>query len=591
MLSIKQVSCRNNYYWLAIFLAIFTTVIWMPSYPELKGIASYLPLHMAMETASIVIACLIFAIGWGKPIQEDDRNTIILSVGFLGVAILDFSHMLSYEGMPSYITGSGPEKAIAFWLAARLLTTFLLLAIATLPWNKVITSFQSWLTLIVVLAFVVLCHGLILFNEDMLPRTFIQESGLTTFKINFELSLVFTYTLAACFFWFSSAGNSRKISALFVATCILALGEFLFTLYADVTDIYNLTGHIFKLGAYLMLYRALFLGAVQEPYDRISDSESWLKATIQAMPDLLFLMDKHGNYLRVYSSESNLLFKSPAELIGKNIKEVIPKNEADIWSSAISEAMHSGVSHGKEILLNVPAGQKWFELSISKQVLTTGEINFIVISRDITARKDHEDQLNQYAKELEGSMSSTLKVLSKMIELRDPYTAGHQKRVGTIARDIAKEMGWEDRDCKNLELVGLVHDIGKIAIPLEILTKSSKLSDLEMQLVQTHAIIGADLLKDVIYLRDVSKVVGQHHERIDGSGYPNHLQGSEIGPAARVIAVADVIEAMSSHRPYRDAVGIDKALEEIENGRGTKYDSEVVDACLTLFRKKGYQIN
>jgi HD-GYP domain-containing protein (c-di-GMP phosphodiesterase class II) len=151
-------------------------------------------------------------------------------------------------------------------------------------------------------------------------------------------------------------------------------------------------------------------------------------------------------------------------------------------------------------------------------------------------------------------------------------------------------MGWDDERCKNLELVGLVHDIGKIAVPAEILSKPGRLSPLEMELVKCHAQAGYDILKDVTFAIPVAEIIRQHHERMDGSGYPRGLQGDAILPEARVLAVADVVESMAAHRPYRPALGLDVAMAEIDKHRGQLYDPEVADAMARLVREKGYRL-
>ena len=187
-------------------------------------------------------------------------------------------------------------------------------------------------------------------------------------------------------------------------------------------------------------------------------------------------------------------------------------------------------------------------------------------------------------------MQGTLLAVSNMVEMRDPYTAGHERRVGLIAGAIAHELGWDEARCRDLEMIGLVHDIGKIAVPSEILTKPSRLSKLEMELMKGHAQAGYDILKDVPFRTPVAEIIRQHHERLDGSGYPRGLKGDEILPEARVLAVADVLESMSSHRPYRPAVGIDAALAELMNNQGTLFDPEVVGAAVRLVRERSYAL-
>lgn len=214
----------------------------------------------------------------------------------------------------------------------------------------------------------------------------------------------------------------------------------------------------------------------------------------------------------------------------------------------------------------------------------------IVMAQDITERKQAEVQIASYVQHLEAAMQGTFQAVSKMVEMRAPYTAGHERRVGQIAAAIAREMGWSEMRCRDLEMIGVVHDIGKIAVPSEILTKPGRLSDIEMALMRGHAQAGYDILKDVPFRTPVAETIRQHHERLDGSGYPRGLKGDEILPEARVLAVADVLESMSSHRPYRAAVGIDAALAEIEDNQGTLFDAEVVAAAVRLIRERGYAL-
>ena len=211
-------------------------------------------------------------------------------------------------------------------------------------------------------------------------------------------------------------------------------------------------------------------------------------------------------------------------------------------------------------------------------------------SRDITERKVAENKIKIYLQQLEERMHDTLQVVANVIEAHDPYTAGHERRVGIISSDIAHEMGWSKERCENMKLVGLVHDIGKIGVPTEILSKPGALSPLEYELVKTHAEHGYEILSGVEFPMQIAQIIRQHHERMDGSGYPNGLKGSDILIEARIIAVADTIESMASHRPYRSALGVDAAIAEIEKYSGKLYDPVVVDAVLQLFREKAYQL-
>jgi len=198
---------------------------------------------------------------------------------------------------------------------------------------------------------------------------------------------------------------------------------------------------------------------------------------------------------------------------------------------------------------------------------------------DITKRKISEERLKK-------TMDAAIDTISKIVEAKDPYTAGHQQKVSLLATAIAKELNLSPDKVEGIRIASLIHDIGKISIPAEILSKSITLSDIEFSLIKGHSQIGYDILKSIDFSYPVAQIILQHHERLDGSGYPNNLKGDEILLEAKIIGVADVVEAMSSHRPYRPALGIDAALEEISKNKAILYDSKVVDACLKIFKKK-----
>jgi len=186
-------------------------------------------------------------------------------------------------------------------------------------------------------------------------------------------------------------------------------------------------------------------------------------------------------------------------------------------------------------------------------------------------------------------MGGIINVIVATVELRDPYTSGHQKRVANISRSIATEIGLPPEQIDGIRMSGVIHDLGKISVPAEILSKPGKLTDAEFNLVKQHPAVGHNILKDIEFTWPIAQIVFQHHERLDGSGYPVGLRGEETMLEARIMAVADVVEAMASHRPYRPSLGIDVALKEIEKNKGILYDPDAVDACIWLFREKGFR--
>lgn len=212
----------------------------------------------------------------------------------------------------------------------------------------------------------------------------------------------------------------------------------------------------------------------------------------------------------------------------------------------------------------------------------------IGINRDITPLVEHERQLTAKSNELMDALMSTVEMASEISNIRDPYTSGHERRVAEICVGIAGKMGCDENVILGLKVAATLHDIGKMGLPAEILTKPGKLTAMEYEYVKTHSQLGYNILKFVTFPWPIADIVLQHHERMDGSGYPNGLKGDEISLEARIMGVADVVEAMASHRPYRAGLGINTALDEIERGRGNIYDEEIADACLSLFRDDGF---
>jgi HD-GYP domain-containing protein (c-di-GMP phosphodiesterase class II) len=231
-------------------------------------------------------------------------------------------------------------------------------------------------------------------------------------------------------------------------------------------------------------------------------------------------------------------------------------------------------------------------------VLENGKVTGIVGSlTDITSRRRAElesqqslaalkianEDLQATHQSLLGTMDATIRTIAKTVEVRDPYTAGHHRRVSELSVRIAREMELEEEMIKAIELAAVIHDLGKIQVPAEILSKPGRLSEVEFGLVKTHPAVGYELLKDINFPWPLAEIIRQHHERVDGTGYPRGLKGDQIALESRIICVADTVEAMSSHRPYRPALGIDRALAQIKQDRGTHYDPQVVDACLRVF--------
>lgn len=268
---------------------------------------------------------------------------------------------------------------------------------------------------------------------------------------------------------------------------------------------------------------------------------------------------------------------------------VVPEDLPKITEAM--ELLHQSGRTGNFSLRVKRTNGEVIEIGVQNLLATfEGKPAIIGMAQDISERIRSQAEIQRYIALLEHTTEATLQSVSLMVEQRDPYTAGHERRVGELAAAIGEEMGLSEMTIKGLRLTGYVHDIGKIAVPAELLAKPSRLTDAEMALIKVHPQAGYDVLKNVEFPWPLAETILQHHERLDGSGYPRGLRGDAILPEARIIMVADVVESMSSHRPYRPGRGIEAALMEIEQNSGKYYDPEVVKACVRLYRDKGYAL-
>jgi putative two-component system response regulator len=260
---------------------------------------------------------------------------------------------------------------------------------------------------------------------------------------------------------------------------------------------------------------------------------------------------------------------------------------------ATVETAARAVTAGANGYLNKPILKDAFleQIKINVKAVEENRQKLKVEIQQVQYRDMLETTVAESNETLKRSMASIIHLLSDVTEYRDPYTSGHQRRVGNLAAAISKKMNHSKEFYDMVRAIGYIHDIGKIVVPSEILTKPGKINELEYKLIQMHAQSGFDMLKHVILPKNFAIAVGQHHERMDGSGYPNKLKGNEILLESQILIVSDVVETMMTHRPYRAALGVDKALEEIQDYRTTKYHPSVVDACVLLFQQDHYQLD
>jgi len=295
---------------------------------------------------------------------------------------------------------------------------------------------------------------------------------------------------------------------------------------------------------------------------------------------------------KVYShDEMGLLaraFNTMVDSLEKTLREKEWTNKSlEDTMRARSLEKEKEIAERRRVEMELRLAKEELENRVEIRTEELSKVNEELSGRVIETRRA-EDQLQNTLERLERALEGTVQAMSLTIEMRDLYAVGHQRRVASLAVAIAEELHLPSEKIEGLRLAGIIHDIGKIAMPAELLTKPTRLSRTEFQLVKDHPRIGYEILKNIQFPWPVAHIILQHHERMDGTGYPEGLLGDAILLEARILAVADVVEALSSHRPYRPAIGIEKALEEIRRGRGIRYDMRVVDACMKLFKDHRY---
>lgn len=312
------------------------------------------------------------------------------------------------------------------------------------------------------------------------------------------------------------------------------------------------------------------------------------------------IVDDQLDLVNTYDSEGRITYANRAfcnyygidreDVQSVNLMDLTPEDERDDLREKILSISPDFPILVNEAHMDLPSGgtiwQQWMNKGVFDREGTLVEV--IGVGRDITRIKRMEEELKRTIDTLQGTFEATINAMGKIIEVKDPYTAGHQQNVADLTHAIAQEMDLSQESIDAVYYASLVHDIGKIQIPSEILNKPGRLNDMEYSLVKNHPFYGYEILNTVNFPWPVARIVLQHHERMNGMGYPNGLEGDEILMEARIMAVADVVEAMSAHRPYRTSLGLDCALDEISRYSGTLYDRQIVETCLSLFRERGF---
>lgn len=312
-------------------------------------------------------------------------------------------------------------------------------------------------------------------------------------------------------------------------------------------------------------------------------SEGKFAAAFQTSPDSVNINRmSDGMYVAVNEGFTRLSGYTEQDVAGKTSIEIQLWNNPGDRRRMVEELERTGAVKNLEAEFRCKDGTVLTGLMSCRPIEVNGEPCVLSVTRDISDRKRSELALRATNTQLEKMVRDVVGAIGRVVESRDPYTHGHQSRVAQVARLLAEEMGLAENDVYAIELAALLHDVGKLAVPSEILNKPVSLTPLEFELITVHPSWGYEILKDIEFPAPVARIVLQHHERMDGSGYPNGVRGTAILPEARILAVADVVEAMASFRPYRPALGVETAVEEIRSGIG-RYDDDARQACMRLY--------
>jgi PAS domain S-box-containing protein/putative nucleotidyltransferase with HDIG domain len=324
-------------------------------------------------------------------------------------------------------------------------------------------------------------------------------------------------------------------------------------------------------------------------YRKIMESEKRFRSLSESAPDIIYTIDKHSVFTYVNPAWERILGHRVEDVLGRYLTDFLRPDDIPVAFHLLKDARDGDhtVQNVIGTLLHKDGSDRYFSISGAPNLDSEGRVIGVVGTfKDVTDSVLSESKLKQSFEKLHNALGSTIQAISKIVESRDPYTSGHQERVARLATAIAGEMGLPGELIESIRMAATLHDVGKINVPAEILSKPKHLSEIEMSMVRMHSEVGYSILAPIDFPYPVAQIVAQHHERMDGSGYPAGLTGEHILLEARILAVADVVEAMASHRPYRPAFDIDQSLKEILRYRGTRYDQDVVGTCLKLFDDK-----
>ncbi len=536
--------------------------------------------HILAELFTVFLSFVIFFLIWGTQRFRRSHYLLFVTAGYFWVATFDIFHVLLYPGMNMFehfgITGN---RSMQLWVMARFLEATVLLSAAFI--HKV--RFARFKLMAILAAFTCVFHGLIFLG--WFPKAFMIGEGLSPFKIAAEYGIIAILTAAMVATYLRRSHFSSAIWIWMLgAIATTAASEYIFTLYDAPEDLSTYFGHAVKIISVWLLFIGVWEVAIETPYLR----SQLLSAAVEQSPSVVVITDKDANIEYVNKAFKTITGYERRAALGKNPRFLAsgntpPEAYRQMWLTLTAGRVWRGFFENRR-----KNGTAYTEqATISSITDESGEIShYVATKEDVTDRIRAETYLMDDESTLNKTLLGAITAVSELLEARDPYTAGHSKRVSDLAVTIARELEVPEPRVEGLRIAALLHDIGKIKIPMEILNKPGHLSDEEMALVKHHSEVGYQAIRHIPFPMNIPDIIRAHHEKWDGTGYPQGLAGDEIPFEAQILAIADVIESITSHRPYRAAMGMEAAIETAIRGRGTHFNPLVVDAVLRV-RAKG----
>jgi PAS domain S-box-containing protein len=574
--------------WVVFCIALpLVLAVLMPPGSGLAAIVDVGPLHNVGETAAIVVAMLVFGVTWNAYSNERSGNLVILACALFSAALVDLADMLVLDDVWNRpLSAPGPQ--VDFTLPSNIVAAVGLLIVSLRRPRPLHSPLARYWILAASLLIVIPVYGVVFLSGPAAQLALSSGVEMMRLERQAEAAIALALLLPAARFYLDARRlRSEEAAGMFGATCMFLLAQIGFALYSQADDGFNLMGHAYKVAAYGFIYRAVFIVSVKEPFDRLRAAErhnrltnELLERMFESIHVLVAYLDREMSFVRVNSAYAAADGRPPEFFVGKKHFELYPHPENEMIFRRVVETGQPYSVYAKPFSYpeHPERGTSYWDWHIEPVKDVDGRVQAIVLSLlDVTQRVRHEEILG-------ASLEDSIQAIAATVESRDPYTAGHQRRVATLAVAIARELGMAEGRIRGLHLAATIHDLGKIHIPAEILTKPGRLTAIEFEMMKLHPQAGYDIVKDIKFPWPIAQIILQHHERADGTGYPKGLKGDAILLEARILAVADVAESMMSHRPYRAALGLDAAVAEVTRGRGTAFDPPVVDAFVRLIR-------